>query len=449
MTEMSVKLGVAVVSEEFAKAGYVKKKAAEVDSLVDSLGVECVKYNDVVSTRAVSKKAGRFFREHGADAILLYLATYSQDNLLIDIVYPHEGEIALWSAEEPLAYPYPDIGAYCGLTQVGGILSKLEKKYVLIDGETDRGINRKKLQEFVRAVSLKKKLMYSMIGMIGSRSDGMVENAFNELELRRQVGPEVVHIPLHWFFQKLKAASDERAKSQIPELFGKEDISRIPQDIVTESVKIHLVLQELVEELDLDGLTIKCWPELKENNVCSPCFALSKLHDRGITTTCEADVTALVSMMIGDALSESASFLSDLLKIDEENRHVYYFHCGAASTRLCGEGCRVTYDAHPFVDAWKPGIIVKFPVSPGRVVFARLGERNGKYRMVAYTGESVQTDEFVKGNTLKVRTDEDPALVVEKLVEQGVQHHQIMFFSDNIGMLRSFCRFRDIELNAI
>jgi L-fucose isomerase-like protein len=319
----------------------------------------------------------------------------------------------------------------------------------MIDGEFDNSKNKLKLQDFIKIVSLKKKLSYSVLGMIGSRSDGMVENAFNELELRRQVGPEIVHIPLNTFFSKVKSLSDINAKSSLHELFKTEHIDGIEDNVLIESVKIYIALKEFVDELDLDGLTIKCWPELKVNDVCSPCYGLSKLHDQGITTACEADTTALVSMIIGDKLSDGASFLSDLLKIDDKNKYAYYFHCGAASTLLAGTDGDVLYDAHPFTDAWKPGVIVKFPVRPGRVVFARLVEKEGKYQMVAYTGEAVETDEFVKGNTLKVKPEKTPSYVVDSLTDFGTQHHQIMFYSETMIPLRTFCKFANIGLYEI
>jgi L-fucose isomerase-like protein len=449
MRDAKIKMGVAVVSEEFAETGYLNKRMKDIDKLTDELGIECVKYKDIISSRTVSKKAGRYFKDNGVDAILVYLAIYAQDNLIIDIAYPNEGEIVLWSAEEPLNYPYPDIGAYCGATQFGGVLSKFDKKFIMIDGELENEKNKKKLMDFIKIVSLKKKLAYSALGMIGSRSDGMVENAFNELELRKQVGPEIIHIPLNTFFLKLKGISDQAVNSSLPLLFKKESISGMDENVLMESVKIYLVLKEIVEELELEGLTIKCWPELKANKVCSPCYGLSKLHDQGITTACEADTTALVSMVIGDAISGRSSFLSDLLKIENEERCVYYFHCGAASTGLAGTDSEISYDAHPFTDVWEPGIIVKFPVAPGRVIFARLVERDGKYHFVAYTGEAVKTDEFVKGNTLKVKLDKDPSYVVDRLTAFGTQHHQIMFYGDGLEQLNTFCKFKNIDLYEI
>jgi L-fucose isomerase-like protein len=449
LRDMAIKMGIAVVSEEFARPGYLRARMADVDKLADGLGVECIKYKDIISSREHSKKAGKYFRDKGVDAILVYLAIYAQDNLMIDIAYPNDVEFALWSAEEPLKYPYPDIGAYCGSTQFGGILSKFDRKFIMIDGEFENTANKQKIHDFIKIITLKKKLSYSVLGMIGSRSDGMVENAFNELELRRQIGPEIVHIPLHAFFSKVGDIQDRKARSFLQELFNKEQVSGIDDNVLLESVKIYIALNNFVEELDLNGLTIKCWPELKENNVCSPCYGLSKLHERGIATACEADMTALVSMIIGDALSGGSSFLSDLLKIDDERKYVYYFHCGAASTRLAGRSSDIIYDSHPFTDAWKPGVIVKFPVRPGKVIFARLVEREGKYQIVAYTGESVETDEFVKGNTLKVKLDKFPSYVVERLTEAGTPHHQIMFYGDSLALLKTFCKFKNIDLCEI
>jgi L-fucose isomerase-like protein len=448
--KMKVRVGVAVVAETFAQPEYnnrILKSAGALSGKLD--GVTVTLYPEVISGRHQSKKAGREFREKGMDIIVLFMATYSQDNLLIDLVYPSDCGVFLWAAPEPLEYPWPEIGAFCGLTQVGGIFSKLEKSFTTGYGAIDDTAVIGELQQFIEIGRLKKRLRYASVGLVGTRSDGMVENVFNEFELRRQVGPEVVPISLHVFFERFKALSDNDIWKKFGSELEGEKFSKISTEQVMEAFKIYEVLRGFAEERKLDGLSIRCWPELRAYGVASPCFALSRLHDEGIVTACEADVTALVTMMIGDALSGTQSVLTDLMKIDDDEDLLYYYHCGAAGSSLCTPGFTLEYDIHPVKEVWKPGVIVQFPVKPGRVVCARLGERDGRHKIVAYTGEALETDLFVMGNTLKIKGDKKPSYIVEKLIEYGTEHHQVTFYSETAEQLERFCVYSDIPLYMI
>ena len=445
----NIRLGLAILSESYVKEEDLKQINNSFSDLFSSLNLKLFRYSEVINCREESKKTGKFFKENGVDAILIYLATYSQDNLAIDIVYSSNCEIVLWGKEELLNYPVPDIAAYCGMTQIGGLLQKFDKKLVLIDGKISDLSNQEKLKKFLKVISIKKMLADSNLGLIGSRSDGMLENAFNELELRKQVGPEVINISLLSFFNDFNQIKESSINKAADYLFKGKDISRINKETISGSVRIYLALKEIISKYGISALAIRCWPELKENNICSPCFALSKLYDEGIATACEADVNALVTMLIGERLSSDASFLSDLLKIDDINNYAYYYHCGCASTKLCNNLLDIKYSEHPFDAVWKPGVIVEFPLKEGPVTFARMGERNGKFQIVAYTGRAVKTDMFVAGNVLLAVLDKKPSYVVEKLVEYGTEHHQITFYGNHLNELRKLTDFLGINYYEI
>lgn len=80
--------------------------------------------------------------------------------------------------------------------------------------------------------------------------------------------------------------------------------------------------------------------------------------------------------------------------------------------------------------AWKKGVTVDFPVKPGRVTFARLGEVKGVYRLIVMGGEALPPDLFVRGNTLRVRMDTNVTEVLEKTIREGHEHHHVLAHGD-------------------
>lgn len=95
------------------------------------------------------------------------------------------------------------------------------------------------------------------------------------------------------------------------------------------------------------------------------------------------------------------------------------------------------------------GLIVDFPLKPGRITFARVGEIKSKYRMVVYTGEAIETDMFVRGNPARVKLDGPAEAVVNCLIQNGSGHHQIAVHGDILDKLKLYCEFSNLELAVL
>lgn len=91
-------------------------------------------------------------------------------------------------------------------------------------------------------------------------------------------------------------------------------------------------------------------------------------------------------------------------------------------------------------------LLVDFPLKPGRITFARIGEIKAKYRMVTYTGEAVETDMFVRGNPARIKLDSNAEDVVNGLIQEGSGHHQIAVHGDVLDKIKLFCEFSNLDV---
>jgi L-fucose isomerase-like protein len=93
------------------------------------------------------------------------------------------------------------------------------------------------------------------------------------------------------------------------------------------------------------------------------------------------------------------------------------------------------------------GVTNEFPLKPGRVTLARLGEkRDGDgFRMLIATGEGLDTDLFVRGNPLKIKFDAGCDKLREVVINQGWEHHYALSYGDLVPELLDLCRCLDIE----
>ena len=278
----------------------------------------------------------------------------------------------------------------------------------------------------------------------------MLDTVFHELELRKQIGPEVVHIPINELLNSISKITEKKAEEELKNKISLEKIKNIEKETVIESIKIYLATKKLVFDNKIDAIAFKCWPDLKNNNVCSPCFTLSALSDDGVMSACEGDVTSAVSMLILHLMTGKNVFLGDMLKIDNNKSEILYSHCGAMSKNLSEDFNKIEYRIHADPEnVWKPGLTVEFPLKPGELTFARVGEISGKYRMLAYKGKAIESEMFVRGNPAKVIVNKDPEKIVKNLIKNGSEHHQIAVHSNILKELSLLCSFLNIDFVEI
>ena len=111
-------------------------------------------------------------------------------------------------------------------------------------------------------------------------------------------------------------------------------------------------------------------------------------------------------MRIGQIISDDYPFFCDL--IVAEGEYGVAWHCGAAPCKLCKPGFQPELRCSATVEGGGvKGVTNEFPLKPGRVTLARLGEtRDGEgFRMLIATGTGLDTDLFVRGNPLKIKFD--------------------------------------------
>jgi L-fucose isomerase-like protein len=448
--DVKLRVGVVVTGEEALDKESPRRALKAALKRLDALdNIEKITFEETLSNSNVSKKASKYFSENNVDVLLIVAGTWTQDNFLIDALKFLNCPSICWVPPDPLGVGFPTTGALVGAIQNCGVLVRIGKKVkMILDGiESEKGFD--KLKKYIKVLTLIKKLKFAKVGIIGSRVPGMLDSSFHELELMKQIGPEIVHIGTSDLAKEIDSVKDMEAEKVLKDLLSINQVKDVNKPALIESIKIYMAVKKFVKDYSLNALAIRCWPDLKNSNICAPCFTLSRLTDEGIMSACESDVTAAVSMYILNQLTGNTAYLSDMLKINNETREAMFYHCGAAATCLAQDKSKVEYKLHRDAGpgrAWKPGLVVEFTVKPGRFTFARIGEIESKYKMVTYAGNAVESDMFTIGNPAKVILDKNPEFIVNSLIGHGLAHHQIGVHGDINDDLISFCDFLNLDL---
>ena len=140
------------------------------------------------------------------------------------------------------------------------------------------------------------------LGVVGAPSDWLIASGVDYETVLRKMNITLVDIPI------------ERMTS-----LGEVDGGMEGAD------RIYSRLRELVDEFDLQGVTLRCFDLLKTVKNTG-CMALSRLNDEGIPAACEGDIPTLLTMMVCNRLTGEPCFQVNPARI-QANGEMLFAHC--------------------------------------------------------------------------------------------------------------------------
>jgi len=423
-------------------AGQYEVGFRETPGLVERVRVSLEITSEVVTPELVMSdertvgEAARFFRQAAIDLLVVAVGTWSEDHHLLDLLEECPGHVLLW------AFPAVDTGSLCGVHQIACVLKELDLPYSAVYGEPEDISTLTEAATVIRTVSLVRRMRQVKIGTLGGRTQGMTEIAYDELELKARTGVRLVNLAeaeLNRYLQESDAVQAEQAWTEL-----KREIGTVttPDEQGVEALRYVSALRRLVNNYDLAGLCVKCYPAL----MGKVCLAYSMLAEEGVVCGCEGDVTNTVAMKLLYELTGAPIHNTDLLYPDPTAGTVLFSHCGSGGFSLArSSGC---VQLAP-VRLAETGVCVRFPARPGPVTLVNLVGRRGTMRLTVLYGEAVETGMEFPGNPLKVRFDQDFAVINRRILEEGIGHHWMAGYGDVRAELALFCRLTGIRHIAL
>ena len=177
------------------------------------------------------------------------------------------------------------------------ILSYLQQnnlKGEIIHGPAEYIVRRIKVLK--KASEARQWLDGSRLGVIGRPSDWLISSHADYDAVRKQMGIELVDIPMQELLDAV-AAND-----------------------------IYGALKTLIARHRLKGFTLRCF-DLLTTLKDTGCMALAKLNAEGYVAGCEGDVPAMLSMMVVRSLSGVSGFQANPASINPETGEILFAHC--------------------------------------------------------------------------------------------------------------------------
>ena len=305
---------------------------------------------------------------------------------------------------------------------------------------------------FIRVCSAAQGFMDARIGLVGPRPERFETCIFSEDLLMRKFRQRVVPIDLADIMAKAAAAENTpELKKYIKEMNSQANTSEAGTDIVMKIAGLEYSLVNFAAEKKLSAMGIQCWTAMQSVYGLSPCYAMGRMTDRGVMTSCEVDIYGALTMLLQylAALGKTVPhFIDWTIRHQEKENTFLSWHCGNAPPSLACKTGDINLRYHSILGE-SLGIenskgTGEFQLKAGKVTLCRLQEQDGVFKMLIALGKTAVTKQNLRGSWCWVEVP-DLDLLYETLVKEGFTHHASLIHGDFSQPIARVCEQMGIE----
>ncbi|WP_105615599.1 L-fucose/L-arabinose isomerase family protein [Vallitalea okinawensis] len=399
----------------------------------------------LIDEQSINQEIDRL-RKENINLLIIQCGTYSYGSSMLKVIEMLEDiPLLLWGFPEPIIEGERGLplNSLCGLNMYGSFLKKVNKKFSYVYGSVEDEVTYKKVQRTIQAVSIKNTLKQSKFCVIGGRVPGFYLSNVDEIRFRHEIGPEIVYYSIASLLEDAGKINDQIVNDEVKKMKTEVCCVTTTDAMLVKSARLYLAIKAFQEKNAIQGFAIKCWPEFQQLYQSSVCGVVSRLNNEGIMTSCEGDVTGLVTMYMQHLITKQPCFFADLVNINDEGI-VKAWHCGPAPICLARDHSTTQYCEHPTI---KQGIgfAVEFKMLLGRLTMIKLKEGHEGYKFFIATGTGVEEDRDLVANQADIRFDSTAEQLLDTIMEHGIEHHYAIVYHEIKDDLLEVCKWMNIE----
>ena len=439
MNPSQIRIGFAPIARPTFDLALARELTAQVYEAVSASGYTLVGAQDLIMDSAAVDARIAELAAADIDMLLLLQSTFADSTMALQLAKALGKPPLLWALPEAQVGGRLRINSFCGINLAGHGLRRAGINYDYIYAEPEDAAALGETARFRRRRSDQSAAgRWARIGRLGANPDGFDTCLVNHAALKSQLGVQVAQFELAPFFERARQAGTSRiaavAEGLSSTLAGYSDM----EPAATKgTLGAYVALDDLVQEENLSGLAVRCWPEFFTDLGCSACGAMSLLSDEFTPSSCEADVNGTITQLILQWISGEPAFGSDIVAFDTVNDEATLWHCGLAPLSMCDPDVQPQATIHS--NRAKP-LLMQFPLKPGRVTIARLSEATGEFRLVIGGGKMLKAPPAFTGTSGTIRFDSGAATAMDTMMREGLEHHISLTYGDHQGALAALAR---------
>ncbi len=280
-------------------------------------------------------------------------------------------------------------------------------------------------------------------------------------DLRSRLGVALTQLSYKAFAGRVEstleeAAAREQAEAAADALIAGAKKSYLDREYVVRSLLFQSAIEQLMDEHACNAFTIECFEfcasRLPEKWKITPCLVHTLFKDRGIASSCEGDMGALLAMRMLMSLSGRSSHLGNMFLRDGNLVEINHSAPGIRMNGFDEPGLK--YNLGRFVESgWGTKVSVDFMQTAERNVTVARMHPNAK-QLLIMKGELVRSGGHEKDNLgcsasafVRPRESGDGERFIRRQLEYG--NHLIWVYGDYAEQVRALCGLMNIKAEII
>jgi len=304
------------------------------------------------------------------------------------------------------------------------------------------------LNKLFKLLKVRKAIKNSRVLVITSMelpSFSVISSAYDLDKMRTKFGIDSVLISSEQLFEEYKRVEvNDKVKRLTNELINKAIRVKVDRKNIEGSIRLYLAIKQLMNKYTANAITINCAEPIFFKYRVTPCLALSLLKDEGIPASCEADLSALLAMMILMWLSEKPAFMGNLWLHDKERNIVRFSH-DVPPLKIEGYGKeKYPYEVFDFHEQGYGTTLYVHVKLNEPVTFARVHANLNK--ILVTTGIVIKSHEGIAcRQTLDIKV-KDARKLMKRVINYG--HHFSLVYGDYLSELEELCDILGLSMEV-
>lgn len=347
--------------------------------------------------------------------------------------------------------------SFCGTLSISSGLHRRRIPFIFAGIVFPEEINFKEsVIDFLRICAVSRGFIGAKIGLVGPRPERFETCIFSEDQLMRKFKQRVIPVDLVDIMSQAGSQKDSSMVKEIVENIKTQvDSSALTEPNLQNIAGLEYALEQFAVEKGLSAMGIQCWTAMQSVYGISPCYAMGRLTDKGIMTSCEVDIYGALTMLLQylASMGETVPHFIDWTIRHQEKENVFLsWHCGNGPPSLACRDGDISLKYHSILG---PSLGIdhsmgtgEFQLAPGAVTLSRLQEHDGKFKMLVARGEIIPSQQNLRGSWSWVEVP-DLDKLYSTLIKEGFTHHASLIHGDCSHVLVSACELLGIETIVI
>ena len=396
------------------------------------------------------------FREKKIDGLIIGTMTFGDEVSALAVASAFRDKpVLLFGTKEG---PFTSDGnrrsdSFCGTLSISSGLHRRQIPFIfagIVFPEEESFKN--SVTDFFSVCAISRGFIGARIGLVGPRPERFETCIFSEDQLMRKFRQRVIPIDLADIMSRANEHKNSPAVKKITKnIKTQADYSGIAVDTMQNIAGLEGALEQFAVEKGLSAMGIQCWTAMQSVYGVSPCYAMGRLTDKGIMTSCEVDIYGALTMVIQylATLGETVPhFIDWTIKHQEKENTFLAWHCGNAPPSLVCRGGSISLKYHSILG---PSLGIdrsmgtgEFQLASGTVTLSRLQEHDGKFKMLVTGGKILPSQQKLRGSWSWVEVP-DLDKLYSILVKEGFTHHASLIHGDCSKAIINACELLGIE----